>query len=105
MGFLSDYINAVYEGSNGDLYVGINGGFNIIDKNNTIKAYQLLEELGFSNVYHFNELNNQVLLGTNNGLFKLLGEKTIQVPFSDKEIKDENIYTSYKHKSKFYVGG
>ena len=104
-GISSDYINAVYEGSSGDLYVGINGGFNVIDKDNTIKAYQLLEELGFSNVYHFNEFNNQVLLGTNNGLFKLFGEKTIPVPFSDKEIKDENIYTSYKHKSKFYVGG
>jgi len=104
-GLSSDYINAVFENSVGELYVGINGGFNVITKNSAVKTYQLLEELGFSNAYHFNEFNNQVYLGTNNGLFKLDGEKTKQIPFADKEVKDENIYSSYKHKNKIYVGG
>lgn len=104
-GLLSNYINAVYENNQGEIFVGINGGFNIIEKNNSIKTFQTLKELGFSSVYHINELKNELLLGTNNGLFKLLGDKTKPIPFSDKEIKDENIYHTYRHKNNFYVGG
>ncbi|OFY86866.1 MAG: hypothetical protein A3K10_15485 [Bacteroidetes bacterium RIFCSPLOWO2_12_FULL_31_6] len=104
-GLLSNYINAVYENNQGQIFVGNNGGFNIIEKNSTVKTFQMLKELGFSSVYNFNEYNNEFLLGTNNGLFKLIGEKTKPVPFIDKEIKDENIFHTYRHKNKFYIGG
>lgn len=104
-GLLSNYINAVYENNQGQIFVGNNDGFNIIEKNNTVKTFQTLKELGFSSVYNINEYNNDLLLGTNNGLFKLSGEKTKIVPFTDKEIKNENIYHTYRHKNNFYVGG
>ena len=104
-GISSDYVNAVYESPSGNMYIGNNGGFNVIEKNKSVKSYQLLEDLVFTNVYHFNEYNNDILLGTNNGLFKLNNEKTIAIPFFDKDIKAENIYCSFKYKNKLYVGG
>lgn len=104
-GLSSDYINSIYESSDDNIYVGLNGGYNVIDKNNNIEVYQILEEIGFSNAYHFTEYNNQLYIGTNNGIFKKNGKNTVRIPFSDPTIVDENIYCSKKYRGKVYFGG
>lgn len=104
-GLLSNNIKAVFENSNHQIYIGTDVGFNVVDKNDTVFTYTGLKDLNFSNVFHFNEYKNTLLLGTNMGLFKLIDGKTQPIVFFDKEIKNESIYCSYEYKNKFYVGG
>ncbi|MCB9361678.1 MAG: SpoIIE family protein phosphatase [Flavobacteriales bacterium] len=102
-GLLNDYINAVYENKQGQIFVGNNGGLNVIDKNQ-ITTYKV-DKLGFSNVFHINEDKNILYIGSNIGLYKFIDGASIRVPFYDKEIKDDNIFCSYRYKNKFYIGG
>ena len=104
-GLSADYLNAVLENAEGEIFLGNNGGFDVIGKNDSIKNYITLKEVEFSNVFHINEYNKILLCGTNLGLYKFIDGKTYPISFLDKEIKEESIYCSYQYKNKFYVGG
>ncbi|WP_170228030.1 two-component regulator propeller domain-containing protein [Vicingus serpentipes] len=103
-GIIDNYIRAVYEDEKSNLYIGYGRGINIIDKNKTIKTLKA-KDLGFSIVYHFNEFKNKILLGTNIGLYSMMNDKIEFIPFSDENIKNEDIFCTYRLKNKLYVGG
>lgn len=103
-GIIDNYIKAVYEDSKSNLYIGYGGGINIIDKNKSIRTLKA-KDLGFSIVYHFNEFKDKMLLGTNIGLYLMDNDKVELIPFSDKSIKNEDVFCTYQLKSKLYVGG
>ena len=103
-GLLNDYINAVFETEKKKLFIGYNGGIDIIEDNKIVKTLKV-EDLGFSNVYQIKELNKNILIGTNKGLYKYVDEKVIPIYFLDYEVKDENVYSIHQHKNKIFVGG
>ena len=102
---ISNYINSVYENAQNKLFVGTNGGYNIINKDGSVESYQNFKDLGFTNVYHFNEYHEKFFIGTNNGLFLYRDNKTTPIPFVDPAIKEENVFSSFVFKNNFYVGG
>ncbi|MGE0562405.1 MAG: two-component regulator propeller domain-containing protein [Flavobacteriales bacterium] len=103
-GLLNDYINAVFETEKKKLFIGYNGGIDIIEDNKILKTLRV-EDLGFSNIYQIKEVQKKLFFGTNKGLYKYVDEKTVPIYFLDKDKKDENIYFIHQHKEKVFVGG
>lgn len=102
-GLISGNIKSVYNDKN-QLLVGFSGGLNII-KNNKVQQTLTSKELGFSNVNHIASFKDNVILGTNKGLYKFIENRPVPYYFSDQEKVNENVWSTYPYKKTLYVGG
>ena len=92
-GLMADYILALEEHENGDIYVGTHsGGLSIIKKNNEIVNYPIEE--GKSGILIFNLQimeDNSVWIATNIGIYKFENEQFKKVLLDDN-LKAETIF-------------
>ncbi|MCG8307853.1 MAG: ATP-binding protein [Cytophagales bacterium] len=92
-GLKADYILALEEGKNGDIFVGTHsGGLSIIQPNGTIKNYPI--EGGKSGILIFNmEIleDNSIWIATNIGIYKFENEFFTKINL-DENLKAETIF-------------
>lgn len=103
-GLTNSYINTIYENNNEEVLIGYTGGIDVFKDENRIKSFSNID-IDAQFIFHINEVNNQIIIGTNNGLKLLKDNKFYPTIIVGGEKTTDDIYTTYWYNNSLFVGG
>lgn len=102
-GLRDNYINAVTQDKQGNLWLALNNGISIIEYNSPLQFFT--EDNGIiGNIYAINKLNNVLYIGTSNGLFSANLNEEENLVFSKIEGFNTHIWNLTKIQNTLIIG-